>query len=81
MPPKAAFYDNDIYAVHVDENEHHYKEPKEKESQDEWEPRKKNMRVFYKLNIKDDIDVTTTPHEEEYTDENYESVEEWETTV
>ena len=34
------------------------------------------MRVFYKLNVKDNIDVATIPHEEEYTDENYESVEE-----
>ena len=33
--PKAAFYDNNIYAVHVDEGEHHYEEPKDKESQDE----------------------------------------------
>ena len=81
LPPKAASYDNDIYAIHTDESEHHYEEPKEKESQDEWKPREKNMRVFYKLNVKDNIDVTTTPHEEEYTDENYESVEEWETAM
>ena len=39
------------------------------------------MRVFYKLNIKENIDLTNTPHEEEFTDENYESVEERETTV
>ena len=30
-PPKAAFYDNDIYTVHTDKSEHHYEDPKEKE--------------------------------------------------
>ena len=39
------------------------------------------MRVFYKLSVKDNVDLTNTPHEEEYTDENYELVEEGETTV
>ena len=37
---------------------------------------RKNMKVFYKINVKDSVDLTNTPHEEEYTDENYESVEE-----
>ena len=80
-PPKAAFHNNDIYAVHTSEDAHHYEEPKEKESQEEREPREKNMRVFYKLNVKDNIDLANTPCEEEYMDDNYESVKEQETTV
>ena len=75
------FQNNDNYAVHTSEDEHHYEELEEKESQEEWEPREKNMRVFYKLNIKQNVYLTNTPHEEEFTDENYESVEELETTV
>ena len=63
VTPKAAFCDNDIYAVHKKESEHHYEEPKEKDSQDEWEPKEKNMRVFYKLNVNDMVDLTNTPHE------------------
>ena len=39
------------------------------------------MHVFYKLNIKDNVDLNKVPHEEEFTDENYESIEEWETSV
>ena len=62
--------------VHTDESEHHYEEPKEKGSQEEQEPREKGMRVFYKLNVKDNVDLANTPHEKEYTDENYKLVEE-----
>ena len=39
------------------------------------------MRVFYKLNVKENGDVTSTPHEEEFDEWNYESVEEQETTL
>ena len=39
------------------------------------------MHIFYKLNIKDNVYLSNTPHEEEYTDEHYESIEEWGTTV
>ena len=46
LPSKAAFHDNDIYVVHTNKDEHHYEKPKEKESQEEQEPREKNMRVF-----------------------------------
>ena len=76
LPLKAAFQNNDIYAVHTSDDEHHYEETKEKESQEEKEPKKKNMRVFYKLNLKENVDLSNTPHKEEYTDENYESIEE-----
>ena len=39
------------------------------------------MRVFYKLNVKDNVNLTINSCEEEYTDGNYESVEERETTM
>ena len=65
----------------MDESEHQIEEPKEKESKEEWEPREKNMRVFYKLNVKDSLDFTNIACEEEYTDENYESIEEQETVM
>ena len=81
LPKKAAFQNNDIYAVHTSDDEHHFEEPKEKESQEEKEPKAKNMRVFYKLHIKDKVYLSNTPHEEEYMDENYESIEEWETAM
>ena len=81
LPQKAAFQNNDIYAVHTSNDEHHYEEPKEKESQEEKEPKGKNTRVFYKLNVKDNVDLSNTPHEEEYMDENYQLIEEWETAV
>ena len=58
-------------------DEHHYQEPKEKEElQEAQEPEEKNIHVFYKLNIKDNVNLSNMPHEEEYTDENYESIEE-----
>ena len=79
---KAEFQNNDIYVVHTSDDEHHYKEPKEKEeSQETKELNEKNMHVFYKLNIKDNVDLSNVPHEEEYMDENYEPIEEWETAV
>ena len=81
LPPKATFPDNDIYAVHKNESEHHYEEPKEKDPQDDRELKEKNMKVFYKLNVNDKVDLANTPHEEEYADENYESVEDRETMV
>ena len=37
----------------------------------------KEHESLLKLNAKDNVDLTNTPHEEEYTDENYKSVEEW----
>ena len=81
LPTKVTFHDNDIYAVHKSESGHHYEEPKEKDPQHDREPKEQNMRVFYKLNINDKVDLTNTPHKEEYTDKNYESVEDRETVV
>ena len=71
LPLKAMFHNNDIYAKHTNDSEHHYQEPKDKVMQEEHGPKEKNMRVFYKLNVKDNIDITTTPDEEEYDDQNY----------
>ena len=79
--PKAAFHNNNIYAIHADDSKHHYKEPKEKEAQEEHGPKEKNMRIFHKLNVKDNVDLANTPCQEEYTNENYESVEERETSM
>ena len=67
--------------MHENESEHHYEEPKEKDPQDKRKPKEKNMRGFYKLNINEKVDLTDTPHEEEYSDENYEPVEDRETAV
>ena len=39
------------------------------------------MHVFYKLNVNENGDVMSTPHEEEFDKRNYESVEEQETTL
>ena len=81
-PPKVGFQNNNIYVVHTSDEEHHYEEPKEKEeSQGMKELQEKNIYIFYKLKINDDVDLSNVPHEEEYTDEHYESIKEWETTV
>ena len=73
--PKVAFRNNDIYLVRSsDEDGHPYEESWEKE-----ETQEKNMRVFYKLKINGDL--SRLPHEEEFNEDNYESVEEWETTM
>ena len=39
------------------------------------------MRVFYKLNVDENADITSTPHKEEYNEQNYKSVEKWETAL
>ena len=39
------------------------------------------MQVFYKLKINDNDDLSKLPHKEEYNDDNYESIEEFETAV
>ena len=44
-------------------------------------PRKKNMRVFYKLNVNENTNVTSAPHKEEYDDQNHIAIEDQETTL
>ena len=78
-PPKVTFHNSDIYSKNTDSSENHYEEPREKETQEE-QGCSENMQVFYKLNIKEN-DVTSTPCEEEYDEQNYKSVEECETTL
>ena len=69
QPPRVAFRNNDIHMIN-DEESNLYKEP--------WE---RNMRVLYKLMINKDPTSKNMPHEEEFDDDNYESIEEKETAV
>ena len=39
------------------------------------------MKVFYKLNVNDNTNITSTPHEEEYDDQNYEVIKDRETAL
>ena len=45
------------------------------------EPQERNVRVFYKLKVKEDPASKNMPHEEEFDNDNYESIEEKETAV
>ena len=59
-----------------------YKEPQEsKATGEEQEPKEKNMQVFYKLDVNDNPNVTSTPHKEEFNDQNYEAIEDQETAL
>ena len=80
-PLKATFQNNDIYARSTESSENLYEEPQEMKIQEEQGLKEKNMHVFYKLNINENGDVMSIPHEEEFDDKNYESVEEEETAL
>ena len=69
QPPQVAFKNNDIYMIHDEESEM-YKEPKER-----------NLRVMYKLKVSEDPASKNMPYEEEFDDNNYESIKEKETAV
>ena len=69
QPPQVAFKNIDIYMIN-DEESDTYEEPKER-----------NLRVMYKLKVSDDPISVNMPHEEEFDDNNYESIEEKETAV
>ena len=45
------------------------------------EPKEQNIRVMYKLKVSKDPISINMPHEEEFDDDNYESIEEKETAV
>ena len=45
------------------------------------EPRERNMRVLYKLKVNEDPAFKNMPHEEEFDNNNYKSIEEKETVV
>ena len=69
QPPRVAFKNNDIYMIN-DEERNPYEEPRER-----------NMRVLYKLKVNEDPTSKNMPHEEEFDDDNYKSIEEKETAV
>ena len=75
-PPKVVFNNNDIYMRSTESGENLYEEPQESKATEEVpEPQEKNMRVLYKLNVNDITNVTSTPHKEEFNDQNYEAIE------
>ena len=61
QPPRVAFQNNDIYVVDDEEYE---------------EPRERHPKVQYKLKIADNPAAQNIPHEEDYSNNNYESIEE-----
>ena len=69
QPPRVAFRNNDIYMVNGEDSDT-YEEPKEK-----------SVRVFYELKMSEDPASKNMLHEDEYDDDNYESIEEQETAV
>ena len=64
QPPRVAFKNNDIYVVD-DEESSNYKEPRER-----------HPKVQYKLRVCENPAAKNMPHEEEYDDNNYESIDE-----
>ena len=69
QPPRVAFKINDIYMINDERSD-----PYEK-------PRERSMRVLYKLKVNKDPVSKNMPHEEEFDDDNYKSIEEKETAV
>ena len=61
QPPRVAFRNNDIYVVEDEEYE---------------EPREMNPKVQYKLRLAENPVAQNMPHEEDYSDGNYESIDE-----
>ena len=64
QPPRVAFKNNDIYMVN-DEESDTYEELKER-----------HLRVLYKLKVSKDPASKNMPHEEEFNEDNYESIDE-----
>ena len=54
---KATFHNNDIFAKSTENSENLYEEPQEKKMQKEQGPKKKNMWVFYKLNVQQMVNL------------------------
>ena len=69
QPPRVAFRNNDIYMINDEESN-----PCE-------EPQERNVRVLYKLKVNEDPTSKNMPHEEEFDDDNYKSIEDKETAV
>ena len=82
VPPKAAFNNNDIYAKSTKNGENIYEEPQEsRTTEEEHEPKEKNMKVFYKLNVNYNTNITSTPHGEGFRNQHYEVIEDLETAL
>ena len=64
QPPRVAFKNNDIYMVNEEES-NTYEEPKER-----------HPRVMYKLKVSIDPASKNVHHEEEFNDDNHESIDE-----
>ena len=64
QPPRVAFKNNDIYVVD-DEESSNYEEPRER-----------HPKVQYKLQVCNNPTAKNMPHEEEYNNNNYESIDE-----
>ena len=64
QPPRVAFKNNDIY---MDNNE---------ESDTYEEPKERHPKVLYKLKLSKDPASKNMPHEEEFDEDNYESIDE-----
>ena len=64
QPPRVAFKNNNIYMVN-DEESYTYEEPKER-----------HPKVLYKLKLSEDPASKNMPHEEEFDEDNYESIDE-----
>ena len=63
QPPRVAFKNNDIYMIN-DEEPSNYKEPRER-----------HPKVQYKLRVCKNPTAKNMPHEEEYNDNNNESID------
>ena len=61
QPPRVVFRNTDIYVI---------------EDEDYEEPRERQPKVQYKLKIADNPAAQNMPHEEDYSDNNYESIDE-----
>ena len=64
QPPRVAFQNNNIYVI---------------DDEDYEEPRERHPKVQYKLKVAENLAAQNMPHEEEFDDNNYESIDE--TTV
>ena len=81
-PAKAAFNNSNIYMKSTENVENLYEEPLESKANEEGqEPKEKNMEVFCKLNVNDNINVTSNPYKEEFNDQNYKMIEDQETAL
>ena len=64
QPPRIAFKNNDIYMINNEGNDSYE------------EPRERHPRVLYRLKVCTDPTSKKMPHEEEFNNNNYESIDE-----